>query len=56
MRAWGVFAEMSGGGVNSKKNAVGAIWAPLYAILGDGSQKVRDLSKGTNQMMESNSV
>lgn len=54
MRARGVFAEMSG--VNSKKNAVGAIWAPLYAILDDGSQKVRDLSKGTNQMMESNSV
>lgn len=42
MRARCVFAEMSG--VNSKKNAVGAIWAQLYAILDDGSQNVRDLS------------
>lgn len=41
MRARGVFAENVG---NSKKDAVGAIWAQLYAILDDGSQKVRDLS------------
>lgn len=42
MRARGVFTEMSG--VNSKKNAVGAIWAQLYAILDDGSQTICDLS------------
>ena len=44
-RAQGAFPpRLSGGGVNSKKNAAGALYARLCAIPDDGSQTMCDLS------------